>query len=107
MGSEGILVTVSTEERRHERLSRRPAPPAPDGNRSTEVIVKQLIAESFIVLVGTFFFFGVASTVGIPGKQTTHRRAAAADESPGFVPAPPGRGEFPIDAHDMIRGGWE
>lgn len=63
--------------------------------------IKQLLAESMVVAVGTLFFFGLAATVGIPSNPRKAATAAAAEVA---IP----KGDVPIDSRfEAIRSHLE
>ncbi len=68
-------------------------------------MTKQLLGETLIIVVGTLFFFGLASTVGIPGSERQAATAVAAEETAPVrsVPAAPRFGDSP----GPFRRGWE
>ncbi len=68
-------------------------------------MMKQLFGETLIIVAGTLFFFGLASTVGIPGNERKPATAVAAEEvAPrrGASAGPP-FGDIPRP----FRHGWE
>ena len=68
-------------------------------------MMKQLLGETLIIVAGTLFFFGLASTVGIPGNERKAATAVAAEEfAPGRgVPVDPPFGDIP----GPFGRGWE
>ncbi len=68
-------------------------------------MMKQLFGETLIILAGALFFFGLASTVGIPGNERKAATAVAAEEFAPVrrVPADPLFGDIPRP----FRHGWE
>ena len=68
-------------------------------------MTKQLFGETLIIVAGTLFFFGLASTVGIPGNEREAATAVAAEETAPVttVPAAPPFGDTP----GPFRRGWE
>ena len=58
-------------------------------------MLKQLLAESLIVLSGTVFFVGLAATVGIPGDARDPAQAVATTEQSGHA--------TPLAEHSPVR----